>query len=804
MTCDKLSFNDLDEKKKVNLDRIKQIFLGQLELNKFCLFHRSIDGFEAIIKHNCECKILPLNENFTDGLITQTENCCRKIYPFSCNSLEKLKYKKSKIILPTFVLLYESENESKTIEDIASNENIANSLEMYDSISADHVWQKVYQDIRNSSKNIKEIKVIDGKIYCEALKAFENLNVFYAAYLTYIPSDRELLDNNSELRLEGKLIKQKDFRGQYIVERNITEFNSFVEVDLKNINEGDLCVYKFCKSLPSYRITTKQINKFEYGFISDFEFKNKGYNKLENTTVAIFFPVWKSKDNFSSFEGIVLLLFKQPPSSRNLINVRRFNIAEENLQLVFENVIMKFVEESAHVYQTLLVDTQLDLEETKKQIEIRSAKFINCENVLIKYDPILAHSFDYFSTIAEFLEENETSIDNRKLIRVLRNKSIDYVENRIEGSDYSSLVFPIKSLNGNIQGVVLFKKKISSYKKHRIPFSSDDHFLSLHLVHSIGNILEIANIQKRQMEFFVMAQHEITNAESVIFGSCCRIFELLQSRSIERNIDTALQLIDDISTNTRIATNFLLSGSVKVIHNIIPDTNARVGIYGDIVIKWLKTFKNKLANKKVGYFATPQYEYEKYVPKVRVLADHLDLLFFNLIGNAFKYCARNSSVSVDYSMNEHLEIFITNYGKAWKDSEQKNLFKMEFRASNGVKEANGIGLGLYIVDKICDAYKSMKIVAEKPIKLSEYNLSNAIYLFDKFPSESICTDSEKEIIDRDISRLTDYDKKRICFLQDFSSLKGIKIGPMTRLGIISNPTYKIQFKIIFDRKLLWI
>ncbi len=74
----------------------------------------------------------------------------------------------------------------------------------------------------------------------------------------------------------------------------------------------------------------------------------------------------------------------------------------------------------------------------------------------------------------------------------------------------------------------------------------------------------------------------------------------------------------------------------------------------------------------------------------------LELMLTNLIGNAVKYSPENSTIDIDVTEDEYLEITIRDEGIGIPLSEQKHIFNRYFRAGNALL-SQGTGIGLNIV-----------------------------------------------------------------------------------------------------------
>lgn len=78
--------------------------------------------------------------------------------------------------------------------------------------------------------------------------------------------------------------------------------------------------------------------------------------------------------------------------------------------------------------------------------------------------------------------------------------------------------------------------------------------------------------------------------------------------------------------------------------------------------------------------------------------------FSNLIVNAFTYGDKNTKVCVHVTLNERIEIIISDNGKGMSREEASNLFNRYYRGSNTKQKIEGTGLGLAITKQIIEVH----------------------------------------------------------------------------------------------------
>ena len=98
-------------------------------------------------------------------------------------------------------------------------------------------------------------------------------------------------------------------------------------------------------------------------------------------------------------------------------------------------------------------------------------------------------------------------------------------------------------------------------------------------------------------------------------------------------------------------------------------------------------------------------EYDKQVPPINADPKLLRIIFQNLLSNAVKYTAPNGVIGLALKKEgENVLIRVTDTGYGIPAADQGKIFTKLFRADNiRDKEAEGTGLGLYIVKAVVEA-----------------------------------------------------------------------------------------------------
>lgn len=92
------------------------------------------------------------------------------------------------------------------------------------------------------------------------------------------------------------------------------------------------------------------------------------------------------------------------------------------------------------------------------------------------------------------------------------------------------------------------------------------------------------------------------------------------------------------------------------------------------------------------------------VPSIVADPDQMRAAFQNIIENAVKYTPDGGTVTISIvRTNNHVDVKVADTGIGVPKDQQKELFRRFFRARNAIEvEADGSGLGLYLVKKIVE------------------------------------------------------------------------------------------------------
>ena len=146
---------------------------------------------------------------------------------------------------------------------------------------------------------------------------------------------------------------------------------------------------------------------------------------------------------------------------------------------------------------------------------------------------------------------------------------------------------------------------------------------------------------------------------------------------------------------------------------------------------------------------------------VNIDAKYFNHALYNLLDNAIKYGFEGSYIRIKMDVDkakERLNIEIVSYGIGIEDGDRNRIYRLFERSEDAVKMADGSGIGMYIVRKICRALGGDVTHASE--KLSDYNIPLLInYKRNQNLVSSVLY--KKKVFDDALSELSDAIEKEV-------------------------------------------
>jgi signal transduction histidine kinase len=210
---------------------------------------------------------------------------------------------------------------------------------------------------------------------------------------------------------------------------------------------------------------------------------------------------------------------------------------------------------------------------------------------------------------------------------------------------------------------------------------------------------------KLQRIFIASASHELQNPLAAITSQI--EVALIRKRSTEEYQEVLQSLHEDILELNNITTQLLQLTRLNRNDNLIEFTALRID---ELFWTTIEGYKQKYPNHTIDISidALPEDENKLMVMGNEAL---LKTAFFNLLDNACKFSS-NHGVFAELSARESVTICFKNHGVTFKPEEKDFIFAPFYRGRL-ITGARGHGIGLSLVQKICEIH-NIRIFMETP------------------------------------------------------------------------------------------
>lgn len=326
-----------------------------------------------------------------------------------------------------------------------------------------------------------------------------------------------------------------------------------------------------------------------------------------------------------------------------------------------------------------------------------------------------------------------------KELEAMKNEEFNtYLNKKI--AFHENVIFRIESLSiGNTKHLIWAKypKEKDIDKKQ---FDEFYNFLTVffHTLWESYNLLCNVKLRKQLETSMRVSVHETSQIIPVIINTLEKEYHLDSLTRIREDrlsipgITRRTNILYDTISRLLLLDN-LYKRSTLMFKELIPKTEWRdlYGLIGSAKNMCEETAKKnnmqKIIIKRINEFKINQYKVYTDDP----LISHT---FFNLIDNAIKYGYMGSNIRINISLSEAdlqnerngnwklikaIQISIVSYGAGISEEEGKHIYELFYR-SQASKVKEGMGIGLFLVKKICSSLGYTVEYNSK--KLSEYNL----------------------------------------------------------------------------------
>lgn len=413
-------------------------------------------------------------------------------------------------------------------------------------------------------------------------------------------------------------------------------------------------------------------------------------------------------------------------------------------------------------------------------------------------------NIDAFRLIGSSSEFNGDNKWNELIFKGLSNCDLDKMQNNDFASHLSPMpslsdkeVFRIENLRvGNIK-YLIWKKYPDINEENRNIYSIFFQFLSsfYHTLWEPYNILRSVELQKKLEMSIRISVHETAQIIPAIINTLEKEYNIDTSKLI-KDEQFSYQRIKQRSykLDTTINRLLLLDNLYKRSSLMFKEPNVKKE-WTDLflIVNSIKFILSESAAKnnqqEITVHSTFQYQNYDLYTDYQLLNHSL----FNLVDNAIKYgytgsninilveTEKSSIIELNKDVIRSIKISISSYGEAIPQNERYRLNELFYRAKTS-KHQEGMGIGLFLVERICDSlgYKIEYETSEQP--LCEYNLPvyyHAIKQGHNIQGKRKCPDSIiDEVVNKNVE-VEDWDITKI----EFNAL-------------INSPTYKNTFTIV--------
>lgn len=394
--------------------------------------------------------------------------------------------------------------------------------------------------------------------------------------------------------------------------------------------------------------------------------------------------------------------------------------------------------------------------------------------------------------------------------RVLKGKETllvagAHLGGKLSGED-SCLLMPLIEPTFEVAGIIQCRNKSTprfSGKPDILLFSDEDAAI----LESIGQAavpqLDLLYAQEEREKAFLDIKTSLRvlghEAEQLNFGiESIRVRYLDDVRKLKRlkeleagwlcrDIYGYFKLLDFLFKHVRMATQEL------------PELNKELfWVYEELLFKWSAIYRLEAMHRNLKFDIFKPTKTNPEYPRVYADKTLLELLIYNLVGNAVKYCHQGTQIKIeckkeDVSQKRSPQVLkVTNYGRQFKCAKPFELAK---RGDN-VWGIEGTGIGLYNAQRIAKAHDStIEIECDK---ISDFNI-----LIIKPYINSVFEGKDEDMVERlerELNKLKKSGEYDEIIATSNWELRLYNLTKHELIDYIKESTYKVTFKMEIPAK----
>lgn len=313
----------------------------------------------------------------------------------------------------------------------------------------------------------------------------------------------------------------------------------------------------------------------------------------------------------------------------------------------------------------------------------------NLPNPLLMIAPDQKVVFANLSAINFF----NNSLINKKLKLIFNDKTLTDSAQSVIAATSNSITLSEWEFENKDKKLLTFQIKFD-----RLPApTKDGAVVSI----SFFDITPFKLFKAQQADFFANASHELKTPLAIING-CVETLQT-SAKNDPKAQEQFLSLIAEQSTRmTNLIQNMLKLSRMQL---DVPQNRKKAFSINDLIQKVVTdlSVRAQTLNKKISF------NKQNHLPLFSANREELYHVFLNLLDNALKYSAPNSTISVntysDSTQNSRLVISVHNEGDPIPEDKIDRIWDKFYRVTDSNNSVEGSGLGLGIVQQIISKYQ---------------------------------------------------------------------------------------------------